>query len=64
MPSLKPLLPFLTSGADLGVWPDCWVSAEYLQAQSLGRNQVAPLPPPPKPVVRRVSNFACWFGVQ
>jgi len=22
--------PFLTSGPDLGVWPDCWVSVEFL----------------------------------
>jgi len=26
------LLPFLTSGPDLGVWPDCWVSVEFLHA--------------------------------
>jgi len=26
------LLPFLTSGTDLGVWPDCWVSVEFLRA--------------------------------
>jgi len=24
-----PLLPFLTSGPDLGAWPDCWVSVEF-----------------------------------
>jgi len=29
MPSLTLLLPFLTSGSDLGVWPDCWVSVEF-----------------------------------
>jgi len=25
------LLPFLTSGPDLGAWPDCWVSTEFLR---------------------------------
>jgi len=32
MPSLAPLLPFLTSGPDLGAWPDCWVFVEFLYA--------------------------------
>ena len=27
--SLAPLSLFLTYGANLGVWPDCWVSAEF-----------------------------------
>ena len=31
-PSLAPLSLFLTYGPDLGVWPDCWVSAEFLRA--------------------------------
>jgi len=31
-PSSAPLLSFLTSGPDLGGWPDCWVSVEYLHA--------------------------------
>jgi len=31
-PSLALLLPFLTSGPDLGAWPDCWVSVEFLHA--------------------------------
>ena len=30
--SLAPLSLFLTYGPDLGVWPDCWVSAEFLCA--------------------------------
>ena len=30
--SLAPLSLFLTNGPDLGVWPDCWVSAEFLRA--------------------------------
>jgi len=29
-PSSAPLLPFLTFGPDLGAWPDCWVSVEFL----------------------------------
>jgi len=28
-PSSAPLLPFLTSGPDLGAWLDCWVSVEF-----------------------------------
>jgi len=32
-PSLALLLPFLTFGwMDLGAWPDCWVSMEFLNA--------------------------------
>ena len=30
--SLAPLSLFLTYGPDIGVWPDCWVSAEFLRA--------------------------------
>ena len=30
--SLAPLSLFLTYGPDLGVWPDCCVSAEFLRA--------------------------------
>ena len=30
--SLAPLSLFLTHGPDLGVWSDCWVSAEFLRA--------------------------------
>ena len=30
--SLAPLSPFLIYGPDLGVWPNCWVSAEFLRA--------------------------------
>ena len=30
--SLAPLSLFLTYGPDLGVWPDCWGSAEFLHA--------------------------------
>ena len=30
--SLAPLFLFSIYGPDLGVWPDCWVSAEYLHA--------------------------------
>ena len=30
--SLAPLSLFLVNGSDLGVWPDCWVSAEFLRA--------------------------------
>jgi len=26
------VLPFLNSGANLGAWPDCWVSVEFLHA--------------------------------
>jgi len=32
VPSSAPLLPLLTSGPDLGAWPDCWVSVEFLHA--------------------------------
>ena len=28
---LAPLSLFLTCGPDFGVWPDCWVSAEFLR---------------------------------
>ena len=31
-PSLAPISLFLIYGPDLGVWPDCWVSAEFLRA--------------------------------
>ena len=30
--SLDPLSLFSIYGPDLGVWPDCWVSAEFLRA--------------------------------
>ena len=30
--SLAPLSPFLIYSPDLGVWPDCWVSAKFLRA--------------------------------
>ena len=30
--SLAPLFLFSVYGPDLGVWPDCWVSAEFLRA--------------------------------
>jgi len=30
--SLTLLFPFLTSALDLGAWPDCWVSVEFLHA--------------------------------
>ena len=30
--SLVPLFLFSIYGPDLGVWPDCWVSAEFLRA--------------------------------
>ena len=30
--SLGPLSLFSIYGPDLGVWPDCWVSAEFLRA--------------------------------
>ena len=30
--SLAPLSLFLTYDPDLGVWPECWVSAEFLHA--------------------------------
>ena len=30
--SLAPLFLFSIYGPDLGVWPDCWVSAEFLRA--------------------------------
>jgi len=32
VPSSAPLLPFWTSGPDLGAWPDCLVSVEFLHA--------------------------------
>jgi len=32
VPSSSLLLPFLTSGPDLGAWPNCWVSVEFLHA--------------------------------
>ena len=37
---------FLTYGPDLGVWPDCWVYAEFLAPPSHGRGWVVPPPPP------------------
>ena len=33
--SLAPLSLFSIYGPDLGVWPDCWVSAEFLRAPIL-----------------------------
>jgi len=33
--SLAPLFPFLTSGPDLGAWPDCWISVEFFHAPIL-----------------------------
>ena len=33
--SLAPLSLFLTCGPDFGVWPDCWVSAEFLRTPIL-----------------------------
>jgi len=38
-PSLALLLSFLISGPDLGVWLDCWVSAEFLRTPPLGSGQ-------------------------
>ena len=38
--SLAPLSLFSIYGPDLGVWPDCWVSAEFLRAPILGRGRV------------------------
>ena len=40
--SLAPLSLFSIYGPDLGVWPDCWVSAEFLRALSLGRGRLVP----------------------
>jgi len=41
-PSLALLLPFLTSGPDLGAWPECWVSMDSSVPPFLGRGRVAP----------------------
>ena len=40
--SLAPLSLFLTYGPDVWVWPDCWVSAEFLRAPFLGKGRVVP----------------------
>jgi len=48
------LLPFSTSGPDLGAWPNCWISRgptvgspwSSSMSPSLGRGRVAPLPSP------------------
>ena len=45
--SLASLSLFLTYGPDLGVWPDCWVSAEFLRAPIPRKGRVVPPPPPP-----------------
>jgi len=36
----------------LGAWPDCWVSAEFLQDSTFGRGLVAP-----PPLIERDSQF-------
>ena len=45
--SLAPFSLFSTYSPDLWVWPDCWVSAEFLRTPSLGKGRVVPSPPPP-----------------
>jgi len=42
-PSLA-LFPFLTSGPDLGVWPDCWVFVEFFHAPIPRKGRVGPPP--------------------
>ena len=44
--SLAPLSLFSIFGTGLGVWPDCWVSAEFSAPPSLGRGRVVPPPLP------------------
>ena len=42
--SLAPLSLFSIYGPDLGVWPDCWVSAEFLRAPIHRKGRVVPPP--------------------
>ena len=44
--SLAPLSLFLTFGPDFGMWPDCWVSAEFLRTPIHRKGWVVPPPPP------------------
>ena len=48
--SLGPLFLLLIYGPDLGVWPDCWVSAEFLRAliprKGSGSTTTTHTPPP------------------
>jgi len=44
VPSLALLLPFLTSGPDLGMWFDCWVSVEFLHALILRKGSGSTTP--------------------
>ena len=61
--SLTPLSLFLTYGPDLGMWPDFWVSAEFLRApipiphEKHGRGRV--IPPP-----RTIGASYCPFNAE
>jgi len=60
-PSLALLLPSLTSGLDLGVWPDCWLGSSWSSSTppSLGRGRVAS-PPPPLILIRVIHYIRFW----
>jgi len=48
---------------DLGVWPDCWVSVEFLHAPSLGRGRVAPSPITHNEIIESIANALVYFIV-
>ena len=50
--SLAPLSLFLIYGPDRGVWPDCWVSEEFLRAPIPRKGRVVPPPPPRNSVTK------------
>jgi len=50
------LLPSLISGADLGAWPDCWVSAEYLHSSILRKRSDTITPPRPADSFQRMKK--------
>ena len=55
--SLVPLSLFLTYGPDLGVWPDCWVSAEFLRAPIPRKGSSSTTITTTKQAVERFLNF-------
>ena len=50
--SLAPLSLFLIYGPNRGVWPDCWVSEEFLCAPIPRKGRVVPPPPPRNSVTK------------
>ena len=56
--SLAPLSLFLVYGPDIGVWPNCWVSAEFLCALIPRKGRV--VPPPPLTLASRVFCLAIF----